>query len=134
MPTLLDDGLVADALTALSGWSGDAHQISRTVALEDAAAEALLAAVAVTAAALNHHPDVERAPGAVVFTLSTHSAGGVTEYDVALASRIDDLILKVTRPGGGEGAATTEQPAEQPPTEQPGPPRTEPEGLGTAGD
>jgi 4a-hydroxytetrahydrobiopterin dehydratase len=101
MPTLLDDRLVADALTALTGWSGDAKKITRTVALDGAAADALLAEVALTAAALNHHPGMERSGGAIVFGLSTHSEGGVTEYDIALASRIDDLISKVT--GGGAG-------------------------------
>lgn len=101
MPTLLDDRLVADALTALTGWSGDAKRIVRTVSVSGAAAEALLADVAVTADAMDHHPDVERSGEAVVFELSTHSVGGVTEYDIALASRIDDLIDKATGKGGG---------------------------------
>lgn len=110
MPTLLDDRLVADALTALTGWSGDAKRIVRTVSVSGPAADKLLAEVAVTADSLNHHPDVERAGGAIVFGLSTHSEGGVTEYDIALASRIDDLISKVTGEGGGTvvGAPTSE--------------------------
>lgn len=110
MPTLLDDRLVADALTALTGWSGDAKRIVRTVPVSGASAEELLAEVAVTAEAMNHHPDVERSGGAIVFGLSTHSEGGVTEYDIAMASRIDDLISKVTGEGGGTvvGAPTAE--------------------------
>ncbi len=110
MPTLLDDRLVADALTALTRWAGDAKRIVRTVSISGAAAETLLAEVAVTADAMDHHPDVERSGEAVVFGLSTHSAGGVTEYDIALASRIDDLISKVTGTGGGTivGAPTAE--------------------------
>lgn len=101
MPTLLDDRLIADALTALPGWSGDAKRIVRTVSVDGTAAEELLAEVAVTAEAMNHHPEVDRSAGAIVFGLRTHSEGGVTEYDIALASRIDDLVSKVTGEGGG---------------------------------
>lgn len=110
MPTLLDDPLVADALTALTGWSGDAKKIVRTVPVSGPAADELLAEVAITAGAMNHHPEVDRSGGAVVFGLRTHSEGGVTEYDIALASRIDDLVSKVTGEGGGTvvGAPTEE--------------------------
>lgn len=109
MPTLLDDRLVADALTALTGWSGDAQRIVRTVPVSGTVAEGLLADIAVTADAMDHHPEVERSGGAVVLTLRTHSAGGVTEYDIALASRIDDLIAKVTGGAGTVvGAPTSE--------------------------
>lgn len=108
MPTLLDDRLVADALTALTGWSGDAKGITRTVTLGGAAAEQLLASVAESAEAMNHHPEVDRSGGGIRFGLSTHSEGGVTEYDIALASRIDDLIGKATGTGTVAGAPTAE--------------------------
>jgi len=92
MATLLDDQLIADALTNLPDWSGDVQRITRRVQVDDP--DALVAAVADVADTLNHHPKVERADdGAVGFVLWTHSEGGVTELDIALASRIDDLIL-----------------------------------------
>jgi len=91
MTTLLDDQLVADALVNLSDWSGDAKRISRTVSVDDP--DALCSAVAEAADAMDHHPEVQRDGDAVTFTLWTHSKGGVTELDIALASRIDDLIL-----------------------------------------
>ena|SRR5438270_7242313 len=91
MATLLDDRLVADALGGLHEWTGGPHRISRTVTVEDT--DALLAAVTEAADSLDHHPEVSRDGGAVTFTLWTHSAGGVTELDIALASRIDDLVL-----------------------------------------
>jgi len=91
MATLLDDRLVADAMTNLDDWSGDANRISRTVRVDDV--EGLLAAVAETADAADHHPEVQRDGDSVTFVLWTHSAGGVTELDIALASRIDDLVL-----------------------------------------
>lgn len=38
-----------------------------------------------------HHPDVYLAWGKVKLTLSTHSAGGLTENDFILAAKIDEL-------------------------------------------
>ena len=91
MATLLDDRLVTDAMENLDGWSGDAKRISRTVRVDDV--DGLVGAVAETADAMDHHPEVQREGDGVTFTLWTHSAGGVTELDIALASRIDDLVL-----------------------------------------
>src|SRR4051794_38392912 len=91
MATLLDDQLVTDAMTNLEEWSGDAQRITRTVRIDDV--DALVAAVGETADAMDHHPEVSRDGDTVTFTLWTHSAGGVTELDIALASRIDDLVL-----------------------------------------
>jgi 4a-hydroxytetrahydrobiopterin dehydratase len=91
MATLLDDSLVADALTNLDDWSGDKDRISRTVHVDDP--DALLAAVMEAADSMDHHPQVQRDSNGVTFVLWTHSAGGVTELDIALASRINDLVL-----------------------------------------
>ena len=91
MATLLDDRLVSDAMSNLDEWTGDAQRISRTVTVDDP--DALLAAVAESADAMDHHPEVSQDGGAITFTLWTHSEGGVTELDIALASHIDDLIL-----------------------------------------
>ena len=92
MATLLDDQLVSDAMGNLDEWTGDAQRISRTVTVDDP--EGLLAAVAESADAMDHHPEVSRDGAAVTFTLWTHSEGGVTELDIALASHIDDLISR----------------------------------------
>lgn len=91
MATLLDDSLVTDALQGLEEWTGGADRIHRTVTVEDV--DGLLAAVGEAADSLDHHPEISRDGNAVTFTLWTHSAGGVTELDIALASRIDDLVL-----------------------------------------
>jgi 4a-hydroxytetrahydrobiopterin dehydratase len=96
MTTLLDDGLVDDALHQLEEWSGDAKRITRTVTLDDdKEVEQLLACVQEAADSLDHHPDVDRDGTSVRFELWTHSAGGVTELDITLASRISDLIVHV---------------------------------------
>ena len=42
-------------------------------------------------AAANHHPDIGISWNKVTLTLSTHSAGGLTVKDFALAERISGL-------------------------------------------
>ncbi|ANP72091.1 VOC family protein [Cryobacterium arcticum] len=56
-----------------------------------AAAVRLVDAVAADAEALNHHPDVTLAWGTVEFQLSSHDVAGVTERDLRLALRIQEL-------------------------------------------
>ncbi len=68
--------------------------ISREAELEDfAAAIALVNRVAELAEAANHHPDIlVHGWNKVRLTLSTHSEGGLTDADFALAARIDGLL------------------------------------------
>jgi 4a-hydroxytetrahydrobiopterin dehydratase len=62
------------------------------VPVDGAAADDLEAAVAKVADELNHHPVVDRSGGSLRYTVWTHSAGGVTSKDVALAKLIDEAI------------------------------------------
>jgi 4a-hydroxytetrahydrobiopterin dehydratase len=92
MAELLSMEDVNTALAGLTGWSGDTDAISRTVeAPSFPAAIRLVVEVAEAAEDANHHPDIDIRWRRVTFTLSTHSAGGVTDLDVALARRIDEL-------------------------------------------
>ena len=57
-----------------------------------AAAMALVNRVAEAAEAADHHPDIlVHGWNKVRLTLSTHSEGGITATDLALAAAIDDL-------------------------------------------
>jgi 4a-hydroxytetrahydrobiopterin dehydratase len=81
------------ALRDLPGWTGDAAALRRTVTcptFRDAVA--LVDAVADAAEELDHHPDIDLRYRDVTFALSTHTAGGVTAYDVELARRIGALV------------------------------------------
>lgn len=51
----------------------------------------LIDRVAQVADGLDHHPDIDVRWTTVTFRLSTHSAGGLTGRDVALAREIDRL-------------------------------------------
>lgn len=89
---LLDANRIAIELEGLPGWSGGTDGITRTVETESfPAAIALVNAVAEAAEAADHHPDIDIRWRTVTFSLSTHSAGGVTSKDTAMAAKINDL-------------------------------------------
>ena len=93
MPTVLDAAALADRLSSMEGWTGDTAAIGRTVELPSfPAAIDVVTRVAAVAEELNHHPDIDIRWRTLRFSLSTHSAGGVTESDLALAKRIDDIL------------------------------------------
>jgi 4a-hydroxytetrahydrobiopterin dehydratase len=79
----------------LSGgaWSREGQAIFREWKLADfAAAIAFVNRVAELAEQANHHPDIlVHGWNKVRLELSTHSAGGLTDADFALAERIDAL-------------------------------------------
>ena len=48
--------------------------------------------VAKVADRMDHHPDIDIRYTKVTFTLSTHSAGGLTQLDLDLASAIEQTL------------------------------------------
>lgn len=90
--TLLSDDEVQAGLGRAPGWELAGTEITRTVKLADFAAAMLyVGAVAHLAQAANHHPDIAISWNKVTLTLSTHSAGGLTGSDFALAEQINAL-------------------------------------------
>ena len=89
---LLSDEEITAALAGLPGWARSGDSITTTVELEDFRAAMLYTgAVAYLADKANHHPDVLIQWNRVTLTLSTHSAGGLTGEDMALAGSINAL-------------------------------------------
>lgn len=92
MPDLLTAADLTAALADLPEWAGDTDGIARSIECSTfPAAITLVDDVAVVAEELDHHPDIDIRWRTVSFACSTHSEGGVTEADVDLARRIDDL-------------------------------------------
>jgi 4a-hydroxytetrahydrobiopterin dehydratase len=92
MATLLDDAELAAALASLDDWQGDHSAITRVVGLADDDVAGFLASLKAIAREMNHDPDIDRSGDDLSITMSTHSAGGVTELDVAYARRVDELV------------------------------------------
>jgi 4a-hydroxytetrahydrobiopterin dehydratase len=88
-----DDAALEASLTDLADWSRDGDAISRTFRRRDwLDAIAFVNAVASEAERRNHHPDVSiTGYRNVTFRLTSHDSGGVTQRDVNLARRIDEL-------------------------------------------
>jgi 4a-hydroxytetrahydrobiopterin dehydratase len=88
-PAELRAGL--DALDA--GWSGDADSLTRTVEFDSfPTAVRFVDELAPQAEQMDHHPDLAISWRTVTITLRTHSSGGVTPLDLALAVVLDGII------------------------------------------
>ena len=91
MPELLDDEAIGAALQKLPGWERDGDAIVRTAQLPSfPEAITVVDRVAAIAEDRDHHPDIDIRWRNLTFRCSTHSAGGLTEFDVALATAISD--------------------------------------------
>jgi len=90
--SVLSDEQVSEQLAGLAGWSRDGDSIVHVETLADFKAAMLyVGAVAYLAEAANHHPDLMVQWNKVTLTLSTHSAGGLTDKDFTLAAQISRL-------------------------------------------
>ncbi len=91
----LTDEQIAIQLDGLSGWTRDGDAIRKSYRLASfPAALVFVGAVGHLAEATDHHPDILIEYRTVTLTLSTHSAGGLTEKDFDLAARIDALSFR----------------------------------------
>jgi 4a-hydroxytetrahydrobiopterin dehydratase len=85
----LSEGDIDERLAG-SQWRREGDAVVRDVELRGF--KSAIAFVNAVAEAANHHPDILlHGYRHVRLTLTTHSAGGITENDLALASTIDAL-------------------------------------------
>lgn len=90
MPILLTETDISARLKRLQDWSRQGREIARQYKFSNfIAAMAFVNHVAGLAEAMDHHPDILIQYNKVKLTLSTHSAGGLTEKDFQLAAKID---------------------------------------------
>ncbi len=90
--SLLTDLQITEELATVPAWTRDGNSIITVTTRKDFRDSLLyVGAVAYLAERANHHPDVSIAWNKVTLTLSTHSAGGLTASDFALARQISAL-------------------------------------------
>ena len=93
MADLLDADSVRNAVAVLDGWEGGPDAIVRTVGLRSfPAAIAVVDRVAKVAEEMDHHPDIDIRWRTLTFRCWTHTAGGITDRDVALAKAISEQV------------------------------------------
>ena len=91
-PAVLAEGALTQQLSKLKGWSREGNTIRKTVKLNDfVQAIGFVNSVALLAEKMNHHPDIDIRWNTVTLVLSTHSAEGLTQFDMKLAAMIDEL-------------------------------------------
>jgi 4a-hydroxytetrahydrobiopterin dehydratase len=83
---------ISNGLQTLSGWTQNGDAIGKQYVFDDfAAAMTFVNRVAELAEEADHHPDIDVRYNKVTLSLSTHSAGGLTKEDIALAQQIEAL-------------------------------------------
>jgi 4a-hydroxytetrahydrobiopterin dehydratase len=91
--TRLDEAGLASLLSSGTGWTRDGNALTKTFTFKGfKGAMAFVNRVADAANATNHHPDIHLERYKTVrIVLTTHVAHGLTDADVALAKKIDEL-------------------------------------------
>ena len=89
MPALAEDA-ISSKLSSVPDWRREGGEIVREFEFQGFGdAIAFVNRVAEVAEAADHHPDIDIRYNRVRLALSTHSEGGLTQKDFALASEID---------------------------------------------
>lgn len=92
MSTVLPDAEVQQALGQLPGWKRSGKRIERNYQFENfIKAMEFVNQIAEAAEAVNHHPDILISYNKVTLSLISHDSGGVTQRDIKMATRINEL-------------------------------------------
>ncbi len=89
---ILGESELAQALSTLNDWQAEGTMLKRRLKFENfATALEFVNRVGALADSADHHPDITFGWGYAEIALTTHDRGGVTDVDVALAKRIDEI-------------------------------------------
>lgn len=90
---LLTEDQIDAALTDLQGWEHAGGALRRAIKFDSFLAGIdAVRRVAERAEAADHHPDIDIRWRTVTFALVTHSEGGITDKDVAMAGEINRTL------------------------------------------
>ena len=89
---ILDQEQLTEALKSLDDWSAEGKILKKSLKFDNFAdALAYVNRIGDLAEAADHHPDIIFGWGYAGVALTTHDRGGITDVDVALAQKIDEL-------------------------------------------
>ncbi len=81
-----------ERLSTLPGWVIEGDALVRTFTFSNfATAFGFMAAAAITAEKMNHHPEWSNVYNRVTVRLTTHDVGGLSDSDFALATQMSEL-------------------------------------------
>jgi 4a-hydroxytetrahydrobiopterin dehydratase len=89
----LTDAEIKERLAHAKGWTLVNGKLHRAFECKDfVAAFGNMTRVALVAESMNHHPEWFNVWNKVVIDLSTHSVGGISDFDFKLAEKIDEIF------------------------------------------
>jgi 4a-hydroxytetrahydrobiopterin dehydratase len=92
MSTVLTGPEIDVALQSLPGWARKGGTIERVFQFDSfAQAMVFVNQIADAAEAANHHPDILVNYNKVTLTLVSHDSGGVTQRDIRMAGKINEV-------------------------------------------
>ena len=92
MANVLTIGEIREALNNLPGWLERDNSIQRVFEFKDfKQAMEFVNRIAPAAEAANHHPDILINYNRVTLTLTSHDSGGVTQRDIRMAGKINEV-------------------------------------------
>ncbi|HTG26931.1 MAG TPA: 4a-hydroxytetrahydrobiopterin dehydratase [Methylomirabilota bacterium] len=84
---------VKERLDEVQGWTLQSGKLHRAFECKDfVAAFGNMTRVALVAEAMNHHPEWFNVWNKVVIDLNTHSVGGISDLDLKLAGKINEIF------------------------------------------
>jgi 4a-hydroxytetrahydrobiopterin dehydratase len=93
MSSVLSDVEINNALQNLPGWKRNGHAIERQFEFPNfVEAMGFVNRIAEAAEAVNHHPDITINYNKVILALVSHDSGGVTQRDVRMAGKINEIV------------------------------------------
>lgn len=88
----LSDDQIKGRLQELKGWTLRDGKLHREFQFKDfVTAFGFMSSVALISESMNHHPNWSNVYNKVTVDLTTHDAGGITEFDVEFARRVNAL-------------------------------------------
>ena len=92
MSTVLTSTEIDLALQKLPGWTRTTSTIERIFQFDDfVQAMKFVNQIATAAQAANHHPDILISYSKVTLALVSHDSGGVTQRDIQMAGKINEI-------------------------------------------
>jgi len=89
----MDKHLLSNELKNLSNWKLEKDYIVRVIPMHNWKGVMMLAnAIAHLAEKAWHHPDLILTFSSITVKLSSHDVGAITQRDIALAKKIDELV------------------------------------------
>ena len=92
-PEKLTETQIAEAVASLDGWQLRDGKLHREFKFKNfVEAWGFMSRIALLAEKMNHHPEWFNVWNTVRFDLSTHEVGGLSNFDVELATKINALV------------------------------------------